>query len=573
MVLDLYGTDAVVVTHLPANAEIHLSEDIELPFPSFSRVLHTFGGIAPWRDLDLETHGMDNPTALGLYWRSGDGDIRHIMNSAGMSETVEVRLQRLQRMEVDIKIQARHQAQRMREVKVPSKPPSVVPKPDVLKLLKVHPQLLDWTYFGQTRVEFLSSWNSYKRSGEAAKVGERMLCWYFTRCKEKMYPEDYAAITRAQQSWTAAQADDREPEDVVALADYLQYTLDLGEWRVRADKWKSSTNDECDKLVHEASLAWKREHSIDIETARWDWCPMWDILRTSVFMQHLPPLPWKHNGDEATRVRETLTLARFQRVSPPPCVFILRLAVHLQYGKWRQFCCPRVGVTDDLLRCLSRNPAAIHAAASSFVAECTFLYAGIIEEDVLHIRENFLRDIDVVNQGGGEEFLNSAKHWVSSVQVRALQDLAIQLPEIFDACWITTAQCNWLEQAMHWQRMLRFREGLDIGWVPEKETPQWANRTRQSRITMQCNARALLTAIREDNDDQWASCTQKRSVMDLEDGEDHTGSEPPNAGSGSPQNTDDKTGLPHQDVDRPGVRSMDSLHVKDALNPSVSKKL
>lgn len=510
---DEYGTVDVLAAHPGVENHLHAVNDSVVQPLSVTTRMKTFAPVASSSDKTPLLHAIENNTALGLYWRSGDGDLRIITNAARTTDTVEVRLQRLRRMEVDVVIQARQQAVHMRETKVSPAPPDVVAEPDLLKLLKVHPQLLDWVFAGQTRHEFLASWEAYKRSGEAAKAGERMLCWYFLRCKEKMYPEDYAAITRAQQAWTAAQAYDREPKEIVGLANFLQYTLDLADWRIRADEWKSTTNDECENLVKEASVAWKNAHASDIEAAVWDWCPFWAVLQHLNFIENLPKLPWTHDSEEAVVVRESLTRIRFEHLSPPPSVLILRLAMHLEYGKWRQFSCPRFGVTDDLVRALCRKRTVVYAAASTFAAEGTFLYTGIVEEDVLQIRDNFLRDVDMLNHGRGDDLLLSVKHWVHIVQFRALQDLAVQSPTLFDACWTTIFQSEWMEKSMHWQQMLRFRESLDIGWVAEKETPQWANRTRQSRMTMQCNVRALLRAIQEDDDDHWNACIQKRQEV------------------------------------------------------------
>jgi hypothetical protein len=64
--------------------------------------------------------------------------------------------------------------------------------------------------------------------------------------------------------------------------------------------------------------------------------------------------------------------------------------------------------------------------------------------------------------------------WVKSVQIRALQDIAVEDEHQFVRIWCTTLHEEWGDQAKLWSRALRIREDKDIGWVCDESAQVWS---------------------------------------------------------------------------------------------------
>jgi len=81
-----------------------------------------------------------------------------------------------------------------------------------------------------------------------------------------------------------------------------------------------------DSRVHNLLAHWDRERGTEIESATWGWHPLYALCVGNPYLQQkLPPMPWDHTEDEATRVWRSILATRTARVGSPVEAKLLRV--------------------------------------------------------------------------------------------------------------------------------------------------------------------------------------------------------------------------------------------------------
>ena len=92
--------------------------------------------------------------------------------------------------------------------------------------------------------------------------------------------------------------------------------------------------------------------------------------------------------------------------------------------------------------------------------------------------------------------------WVKTVQIRALQDFAVEDEHRFVQTWCTKSHEAWGEQSKSWSRALRIRENIDIGWICDEVVQEWSTDAWHAREELHRGIRQFHSAV-VDEDAAW----------------------------------------------------------------------
>lgn len=187
-------------------------------------------------------------------------------------------------------------------------------------------------------------------------------------------------------------------------------------------------------------------------------------------------------------------------MAPPPLVYVLRDLFCSAYGLGRQLTCPMYGITRAAILEACAEDILIDRALSNFLWQGCFLYSGVAEELELALYEQLTREIRQVRDGKGDDIVSGVIDWVERVQVRALQDLAAEVPLQFQRAWCTLDYRHWDEHSQHWAVWLRNREDRDIGWVGAVEVP---------RLSVQRKILQVAKIIAAEDEYRWKESTER----------------------------------------------------------------
>lgn len=206
---------------------------------------------------------------------------------------------------------------------------------------------------------------------------------------------------------------------------------------------------------------------------------------------------------EAREVRKVIIKDRIQRIKPSMLVYVFRMLFYNFYGKFRLISCPQWGLKEDVLPDCCKDMMAIRRAVSMLVSlgDCLFSRFGGISSAVATELYNLEFDEHVWVSGG--KGLLAVHKWVKSVQIRALQDIAVEDEHQFVRIWCTTLHEEWGDQAKLWSRALRIREDRDIGWVCDESAQVWSTNAWSVRERIKKGIEELGDLVVEEDEAWW----------------------------------------------------------------------
>lgn len=160
-------------------------------------------------------------------------------------------------------------------------------------------------------------------------------------------------------------------------------------------------------------------------------------------------------------------------------------------------------------------PENLKRALAMFIAEGQYQYAGLGFALGESLRAEVCAQMDKVRLGCGEDVVQSVMGWIRTVQLRALQDLAVCEPMQFNRAWMVTTHEHWTDQAKEWRTALQTREELDIGWVPAVSTPAWGPGVASMRLRILEMVHDLGDTMKREDCQQWHACAKEFSKLPL----------------------------------------------------------
>lgn len=205
-------------------------------------------------------------------------------------------------------------------------------------------------------------------------------------------------------------------------------------------------------------------------------------------------------------MRQELIRVRVPAVRLCPLVLVMKVLFWEVYGIYRQLTCPMFGVTAEIIQDSCQEEHKIKRALSVVVTHGPFLFADFGEDYGETLHQRLLLEIADIRRGGGKEIIAAVMSWVWNVQLRAIQDHALEQPAQFEKAWCTRHYCHWSDQSKHWGAALRFREDRDIGWVPSQSTPAWSKGVATLRNNILVHIRDIASVSAMEDESHWRDC-------------------------------------------------------------------
>ncbi|KAG0595636.1 hypothetical protein M758_UG183900, partial [Ceratodon purpureus] len=109
--------------------------------------------------------------------------------------------------------------------------------------------------------------------------------------------------------------------------------------------------------------------------------------------------------------------------------------------------CLVYGITEDEIQRECASPINLRRALTMFIEKGQYQYGGLC----FAVGESLCREVvskmEEARSGTGQWITKSVMNWVKSVQLRALQDLAVCEPMQFNLSWQVTEHEHWDEMA------------------------------------------------------------------------------------------------------------------------------
>ena len=207
--------------------------------------------------------------------------------------------------------------------------------------------------------------------------------------------------------------------------------------------------------------------------------------------------------NEARIVRKVIVEERVERLKPDTLVYVFWLLYYHFYGKFRLISCPQWGLAEDSLPECCCDSTKMRRAVSALTSCGDYLFAdfsGISSADA-----NYLYNLDIDEQAwrSGRAGLGSVHDWVKTVQIRALQDIAVEDEHTFVQIWCTKSHEGWGDQGKTWTTALKIREERDIGWLCGESAPGWSTHVWNLREEIRILHRKLYDLIVEEDMACW----------------------------------------------------------------------
>lgn len=108
----------------------------------------------------------------------------------------------------------------------------------------------------------------------------------------------------------------------------VEYYANIRAWRAFeiGTRTQREASERRERRVQSLLAQWDLTRALETESAAWGWHPLYALCALNPYLRRrLPPMPWDHTEEEATRVLQALRASRTAAIESPVEARLLRV--------------------------------------------------------------------------------------------------------------------------------------------------------------------------------------------------------------------------------------------------------